>query len=261
MKKLIVAGLCLIGLGSCVVIRQGEIGAKRKVGKINPEVLNAGAHLFNPFTTKVLRVNVQTRNMDVQESLPSKEGIMVNTYISILYHVDPNKVSSILSTIGSEDYERGILLSVFKSSAPNVSSKYLAKDMYTIGREEIEKGIETHMREVLEARGFMIEKVMLKNIVLPPGLAQSIEQKLEAEQEAQRMEFVLQKERLEADRKKIEAEGIKTAQLIITQGLTPLYLQWKYIEAYKELYKSPNSKIIISDGSTPSMPILLGTEK
>lgn len=256
MKKLLAVIICICFTNSCVVIRQGEIGAKRKIGRLNPIVLNPGAHFFNPFITTVMKVNVQTRNMDVEESLPSKEGIMVNTNISILYHIDPAKVSEILGSIGPVDYEKGILLSVFKSSAPNVSSQYLAKDMYTHNRANIEKGVEEHMREVLEKRGFMIEKIMLKNITLPDGLNKSIEQKLEAEQEAQRMEFVLQKEKQEAERKKIEAEGIKNAQLIISEGLNPLFLQWKYIEAYKELYKSPNSKVIISNGQL-QQPFLL----
>lgn len=256
MKNLIILVVCVCSISSCVVVRQGEIGAKRRIGKLNPHVLNPGAHFFNPFLTTVMTVNVQTRNMDVEEALPSKEGIMVSTNISILYHIDPAKVSEILGTIGPVDYEKGILLSVFKSSAPNVSAQYLAKDMYTHNRANIEKGVEEHMKEVLESRGFIIEKIMLKNITLPAGLTQSIEQKLEAEQEAQRMEFVLQKERQEAERKKIEAEGIKTSQLIISEGINPLLLQWKYIEAYKELYKSPNSKVIISNGQL-QQPFLL----
>jgi len=125
--------------------------------------------------------------------------------------------------------------------------------MHTGNRFEIETEIKEQMMKILGDRGFIIEAVLMKSIQLPPGLYASIEEKLQAEQEAQRMEFVLQKEQQEAQRRTIEAEGIRDANRIISEGLTPEILRYKAIEAYRELSKSPNAKVIIGGGDQPIM--------
>ena len=125
--------------------------------------------------------------------------------------------------------------------------------MHTGERSTIEKEIKSHMDNTLSGKGIIIEAVLLKSIVLPTSLSNAIEQKLEAEQQAQRMEFVLDQSRRQADQKRIEAEGIRDAQMIIAEGLTPAVLKYKSIEAFLELAKSPNTKIIVSDGDLPIM--------
>ena len=123
--------------------------------------------------------------------------------------------------------------------------------MHTSKRALIENEIKNRMDELLEARGFDVEAVLLKTIQLPSGLAMAVESKLEAEQEAQRMEFVLQRERMEAQRRKVEAEGIRDAQKILQEGISPQIIQWQSIEAFKELANTPGSRVIITNGNAP----------
>lgn len=253
MLKIAAIALLAISLQNCAVIKPGEVGMRRTVGKLKDGVLHPGPHMFNPFVTRVIRLPIKIVNMNMEETLPSQEGVMVSVDISILYRIDPDKVKDIITNIGYQDYESVVIMSVFKSSAPNITSKYLAKDLYTIQRESIQKDIAEHMTEILRPKGFIIEGVLLKDIRLPQGLQRAIEAKLQAEQDAQRMEFVLQKEQKEAQRKVIEAEGNAKAQNILTQSLNPLIIQYKSIEAFQNLSQSTNAKVIITNGDTPML--------
>lgn len=234
----------------CKVVRQGEVGVKRTLGKLNKKELASGPRLFNPFTSVIIIVPVRSVNLEVNLELPSKEGVNVSAEISIIYKIKPKMATNIIENVGI-DYERGIILPVFRASAADVSAKFMAKDMHTGNRQAIESDIKKQMMVYLEERGVEIESVLLKSIKLPKGLYKAIEEKLEAEQESQRMEFVLLREKQEADRKKIEAEGIRNANKIIAEGLTPEIIKYKSLESFNELSKSPNSKVIITDGKTP----------
>lgn len=247
---LVLSLVSLLLLSNCRIIRQGEVGVKRTLGKIKPVPLEAGPKLYNPFTTVILKVPTRTVNLEVDLSLPSKEGVNVAAGISILYSVEGRKSTKIIEDIGP-GYERAIILPVFRASAADITAKFMAKDMHTGKRLEIEERIRQQMAKILEPRGFNIEAVLLKSIVLPRGLARAIEEKMEAEQEAERMQFVLQRESQEAQRRKIEAEGIRDANTIISEGLTPQVIQYKSIEAFRELSRSNNAKVIMTDGKTP----------
>ena len=168
------------------------------------------------------------------------------------------EVPKLLRTIGP-DYERNVILPVFRSAVSDVTARFYAKDMHTVQRGTIEIAIRDQMQKLLEGRGIEIEAVLLKSIVLPRNLARAIEEVLEAEQQSQRMQFVLLQEKQEADRMRIQAEGIRDAQNIISQGLDPLNLQFKSIEAFMELSKSPNTKSIITDGGLP-IPAMLNLQ-
>lgn len=259
MKKSIhylLPALCLVG---CTTIRQGEVGVKRRFGKLDPVVRGSGIHSYNPFTTTILKVPIRTINLPLAlENIPSKEGLNISAEMAVLYRIVPDKAPQVLTTIG-EKYESVVLVSVFRSAAADVCARFYAKDMYTGQREEIEKEIADEMHKVLEPRGIIVESVLMKSIELPKGLAQSIEQKLEAEQQAQQMDFVLQKERKEAERKVIEAKGIADSQKIISEGLNKQIIEYKTIEAFRQLSTSPNSKIIITDGKTPMLINPAGT--
>ncbi len=237
-------------LSGCVTIRQGTVGVKRTIGKIDENVIPPGAKLYNPLATRIIVVPVRTENLEVNLELPSKEGLNVNAEISILYHVEQDKATEVIGNIGM-DYENVVILPVFRAAAADISAKNMAKDMHTGNRLEIETAIKNQMMKILGDRGFVIEAVLMKSIQLPAGLYASIEDKLQAEQESQRMEFVLQKERQEAERRTIEAEGIRDANQIISEGLTPQIIKYKAIEAYRELSTSPNAKIIIGGGDQP----------
>lgn len=237
-------------VSSCAVVNPGEVGVKQQFGKLKGEVQNQGLVILNPLITELVKVPTRTVNKEVGLNLPSKEGLNVAAEISILYHVKENKVVDIINEVGV-GYERTLILSTFRSASADVCAKFYAKDMHSGKRSQIELEIKNQMMEVLEGRGFVIEAILLKSIRLPIGLYSAIEGKLEAEQQAQQMEFVLQRETKEAQRKRIEAEGIRDAQNIIKEGITDANIEWRSLEVLKELSSSPNAKIIITDGKTP----------
>ncbi len=235
---------------SCVTIREGEVGVKRKLGKYSDKPYTSGLKVYNPLVSTIVKISTQTENMEVGLSIPSKEGLTIQSEVSILYNVDRRKAPQILRNIGT-DYERNVILPVFRSAVSDVSSRFFAKDMHTGERATIEKAIKEQMMGLLDGKGIEVEAVLLKSIKLPRSLADAIEAKLEAEQQAQQMEFVIQQARQEAEQKRVEAAGIRDAQVIISEGLDAKILQFKSIEAFQELAKSPNAKVIITDGDLP----------
>jgi len=237
-------------LSSCAVVRQGEVGVKRKLGTYSDSPYTEGLRIFNPLTSRIVKVSTRTENMEVELSIPSKEGLNIRSEVSILYQVLGQETPKLLREIGP-NFERNIILPVFRSAVSDVSARFLAKDMHTSERAVIERAIKEQMMVLLDGKGIQIEAVLLKSIQLPPSLARAIETKLEAEQQAERMKFVLEEEKREAERKRIEAEGVRDAQAIISEGLNPKILQFKSIEAFMELAKSPNAKIIVTDGDMP----------
>lgn len=246
---LALAAVCIL-MASCTTVRQGTVGVKQRFGKLDDRIITAGLVGVNPFSTRVIKVPIRTVNREVDLALPSKEGLNVQCEISILYRIMPEKVPQIIGTIGP-DYEQAVIVSVFRSAAADICARYYAKDMHSAQRSAIEAEIATYMNSVLSERGMVIENVLMKSIKLPPGLAKAIEDKLEAEQRAQQMEFILQRERSEAQRRVIEAEGIRDAQLVLTEGLNENIIRYQSIEAFKQLAASPNAKVIITDGDTP----------
>jgi regulator of protease activity HflC (stomatin/prohibitin superfamily) len=204
----------------------------------------------------VIKLSTQTNNLELSISLPSKEGLSINAQISILYKLTAQQVPMIIKNLGV-DFEP-IISNVFRSASADICSKYFAKDLHSGMRAEIEKDIRLKMMETLDKQGIIIDAVLMKSIQLPQGLASSIEQKLQAEQDVMRMEFTLKQAKLEADRKIIEAQGTSDAQKIISEGLTNEIIKIRSIEAFMELSKSPNSKVIITDGKAP---FLISNEK
>jgi len=203
-----------------------------------------------------VKISTQTENLEIGLNIPSKEGLNILSEVSILYRVDPKQAPDLLRDIGTE-YEENVILPVFRSAVSDVSANYYAKDMHTGQRSNIETEIQARMMTYLEDKGISIDAVLLKSIQLPRSLAAAIEDKLEAEQLAQRMEFVLNQAERQAEQKRIEAKGIRDAQIIIAEGLDKKVLQFKSIEAFEKLANSPNAKVIISDGD---MPIILDNE-
>jgi prohibitin 1 len=242
----------LLGSGCLAVIRQGEVGVRNRWGQFEGSPLAPGIELYNPFSTDIERVTTRTVNVALTAQLPSKEGLTIETEVSILYHVVPEHAPRVLGEIGP-DYQNVVILSVFRSAAADVSARFFAKDMHSGERAQIEGAILKRMTALLEPRGFTIEAVLLKSISLPTGLAQSIERKLQAEQDSQRMVFELERERQQAEQRKVEAEGIRDAQQIVSQGLTEAVLRFEQIKAFRELATSDNAKVIITGDKTPVM--------
>lgn len=216
-NKLFATLLLSTMLLSCTVIRQGEVGVKRRLGKIDPQFIEQGPKGYNLFTTTILKVPTRTMNIEVKPDLPSKEGLTIRSEISILYRIKPEAAPKIVQGIGL-NYESEVILPVFRSAAADITAKFLAKDMHSGERTQIEGAIRRQMIEILEPKGFIIDNVLLKSIMLPAGLARTIEEKLQAEQEAQRMEFVKEREKRDAERRIIEAEGKKEIARIQAEG-------------------------------------------
>jgi regulator of protease activity HflC (stomatin/prohibitin superfamily) len=216
-KNLLLILVAFATITSCTVIRQGEVGVKRKLGKISDQFIDQGPKIYNLFTTKILKVPTRTVNLGVRPDLPSKEGLTINTEVSILYRIKAESAPDILKKIGM-NYESEVILPVFRSAAADVTSKYLAKDMHSGERAAIEIAIKKQMSEILNPKGFVIENVLLKGIKLPDGLARSIESKLQSEQEAQQMVFIKERQQRDAERQIIEAEGKKKIASIQAEG-------------------------------------------
>lgn len=250
MKKILLLTLITAILTSCVVVKQDQVAVKRTLGKLSNKKLESGFYFYNPFITNLLRLPIRTVNIEVKLNLPSKEGLTIASEISILYSIDKDKIQDILSQVGP-DYENQLILPVFRSASADVSAKFVAKDLHSGERYIIEKQIKERMAELLLDRGFNIEAVLMKSIKLPDNLVNAIEAKLSAEQDAMRMKFVIEREKLEAERKLIEAEGTSKAQKVLSEGLTDQILKYQSIEAFMELSKSPNAKVIVTDGKTP----------
>ena len=249
-KSILFIGLISFIITSCAVVRPGEVGVKQRFGKLKGSPKTQGVVFLNPFTTILVKIPTRTVNKEVTLNLPSKEGLNVAAKISILYHVKQENAMNIINEVG-RNYEKVLILSTFRSASADVCARFYAKDMHSGKRAEIEEAIKLQMAEILKGRGFVIESVLLKSITLPSGLYAAIEAKLRSEQQAQQMEFVLQRERKEAERKRIEAEGIRDAQKIIKEGITESNIEWRSLEVLKELSSSPNAKLIITDGKTP----------
>jgi len=249
MKTIIYLLLIAVFTTSCAVVRPGEAAMKQRLGELEDNVTTEGTIWYNPFTTRVVKESIQTLNLELLLSLPSKEGLSVASEISILYHLEQDMVPKILRDVG-KNYP-SVITNVFRSAAADVCSQFFAKDMHSGRRADIEQEIQARMAGNLREQGIVIEAVLLKSIQLPAGLSRSIEQKLQAEQDAMRMEFILQTERLEAQRKIIEAEGTRDSQKILAEGLTPAIIKIRSIDAFRELARSNNSKVIITDGKTP----------
>ena len=259
MKKVVLIAISL-GLltSSCAVVRPGEVGIKQTLGKFSDDIKTQGTIVYNPLISRVIKESTKTSNIKLILSLPSKEGLSVNSEISILYRLQADKIASVLENLGP-NYE-SVITSVFRSAVSDVCAQYFAKDMHSGMRAEIENEVLKKMKVNLEKQvnGISLIGVLLKRVQLPRGLANSIERKLQAEQDAMRMQFVLDQEKLEAQRKIINAKGERDAQLIIAEGLTDGIIRIKAIEAFRELAKSANAKVIITDGKTP---LIVGNER
>jgi regulator of protease activity HflC (stomatin/prohibitin superfamily) len=245
-----------IAIAGCAVIRPGQVGLKQTLGKLKTNPINPGTKLFNPFVSKILKINVRTVEIYETLPLPTKEGLSVQAQITLLYHVKPESVRDVYINYG-RNYEAVFVVSNFLATAREVSARYFAKELYAIDREKVESVIAEELAADLDGKGFQVDAVLLKDIILPPSMSQAIQDKVNAEQATLQMEFTIEKQKKEAERQFIEAEGIKRAQLIIDSSLTKELLQYNYIQMMKGLVTSPNAKVIITDGK---LPVIVGGE-
>lgn len=238
------------------VVPAGTVGVVDFLGNVSDNTLKAGVNVVNPMAN-VIKFSIKTQEIRETMSVPSKEGLTVDLEISLLFSLDPENASKIYKTVGS-NYANVILIPQFRSVVRGVTARYEAKALYTASREKLAGEIREELDHLVLARGIKIETAALRQIVLPDRLTQAIEEKLQAEQESQRMAFVLKKEEQEAERKRIEAKGIRDFQQIVSKDISDKLLQWKGIEATEKLANSTNSKIVIIGGGDKGLPIILG---
>jgi regulator of protease activity HflC (stomatin/prohibitin superfamily) len=207
----------------------------------------------------VHRIDCRTIQVEQKANTPTSEGLSVGLDVSFVFHADPSQAATVYAQYGGVNglYER-VIQPQIRSSIRNVTARFKAEDLYSTGRDSVVFLLDQMLREGLKDRPVIIETVLLRDVDLPQLLLGSIEVKLQADQEAQKMEFVLARERQEAERKRVEARGIADFQRIVTQGITPSLLRWKGIEATEKLASSPNAKVVIIGSGKDGLPIILG---
>jgi prohibitin 1 len=240
----------------CAAVPPQHVGVLETFGKVSDTTWQPGLHAWAPWFG-VHRINCRTLQIEEKTSTPTGEGLLVGLDVSVVYHAEPSKAAETYSRYGGlEGLTANVLVPEFRSVIRDVTAGFNAVDLYSGRREEIGRRMLEGLRQRLEGRGINVEAMLLRNIDLPDQVARAVEAKLAADQQAQQMEFVLRKERSEAERKRIEAQGIADFQRIVTAGITPGLLTWKGIEATEKIASSPNTKVIIAGGKN-GLPIIL----
>lgn len=237
-------------LSGCAIVRPGEVGIKQKLGKIKSDHLAQGPYFFNPFTTRVLKIPVRTVEAFNTLEVPTKEGLTVKSEIALLYHVKPEAAREVYTKYGM-NYQEVIVEANFRAVVRHICGMYFAKELFAVDRKKIEKEIYDEIAAGIWDKGFVTDAVLLKSITMPPQIFQAVENKLKAEQEALQMEFVINKQKKEAERMQIEAEAIKNYNKTVSESLSELMIKWNSIQVMKGLVTSPNSKVIVTDGKSP----------
>jgi prohibitin 1 len=257
------AGLAIIGfiaiilLFSCITrVGTGRVGVLTLFGRVTGEVLPEGIHLINPLKTNN-EMSIQTQTLKESASVPSSEGLVMNLDTSLIYHLNPDRAADVFQKIGA-NYETVVIEPMLRAAIREATASHTANALYTGEREMVAKQINDQLTSQLNQRGLTVENVLLRDIQLPQTLKASIEAKQQAEQEALAMSFRLQKEKQEAERKRIEAAGIRDFQQIVAQGISPQLLEWKGIEATELLSKSANTKVVVIGNSKNGLPLILG---
>lgn len=228
------------------VVPAGHVGIVDFFGRVSPRPLNSGLNFVNPFA-RVINLSIRTHEDKETMNIPSKEGLNIALDVSVLYRLDSSKAVEVYKTVGP-DYRNVILIPQYRAAARGVTVGHEAKALYTSERELLAQAISDSLKTMVSDRGIVVERVLLRAITLPPTISGAIEQKLKAEQEAERMKFVLQRESLEAERKRVEAGGIRDAQAIINQSLTSQYLHYLWINT---LNQNPNVIYVATEANIP----------
>jgi regulator of protease activity HflC (stomatin/prohibitin superfamily) len=250
----------VVALSQCfTVIPAGHVGVVDFFGIVSDNTMPAGINFINPLA-KVVKYSVQTTEEKETMQVLSREGLTIGLEISVLYRLNPDSAARVYKTVSGGDFLNVLLVPQFRSISRSVTASFQASALYSSEREALSEAINKELSAIVGKRGITIESTPLRNVVLPGQLTEAIEQKQRAEQESQRMEFILTKERQEADRKRIEAKGIADFQNIVAQGISEQLLRWKGVEATEKLANSPNTKVIIVGSGKDGLPVILDTK-
>ena len=269
--KVVGAVFAILGITSSAVIQidAGEVGVQSIFGKVQTSTLNSGLNFVNPLA-KVIVFDAKTQNYtmsgvhdegdkagDDAIRVLTADGLEVIVDLTVLYRIIPSEAPRVLREIG-EDYKDKVVRPITRTMIRDNAVYYDAVGLYSLKRNEFQQRIYSDIEKNFKKRGLVLEQLLIRNINLPTSVKTTIESKINAEQDAQKMQFVLQKEKQEAERKRVEAQGIADYQKILSTGLSDKQLQYESIIAQKELAKSPNTKVIIMGGK--SAPIILGNQ-
>ena len=252
----VLVALLAMGTMSMSCIGTGRVGVVTTFGAVTGRQLSEGINFVAPWQG-VNRMDIRTKEIKETAAVPSNEGLIVNLETSLLFKLDATRVSTLYRTVGP-NYVDVIISPNLRSAIRSATATYAAEALYSTAREQVALDIFNTLTEVLADRGIIIENVLLRDVGLPQRLMDAIEAKQQAEQEALQMQFVLQKEVQEAERKRVEAAGIRDFQDIVTQGISDKLLAWKGIEATELLSQSPNAKVVIIGSGPNGLPIILG---
>lgn len=255
----IVAGIVVVIAllwASIAYVPAGHVGVLTLFGRVTGEVLSEGTHMVNPFKVNNT-MSVRTQTLKETANVPSNEGLLVTLDTSLLFRLDATKAADVYQKLGPH-YVDVVVEPNLRATIRAVTAGHTANTLYSGEREKVAQEIYAELVKQLGQRGLITENVLLRDIQLPATLKASIEAKQQAEQESLAMSFRLQKEKQEAERKRIEAQGIKDFQTIVSQGIDDRLLKWKGIEATETLAKSPNSKIVVIGGGKDGLPLILG---
>ncbi|ALW85475.1 band 7 protein [Hymenobacter sedentarius] len=261
-----------LALSTVVQIGVGQVGVQTLFGKVQPRVLQPGLSVVNPLVD-ITRFDTRTQNytMSAQHGegaqvgddairVLSADGLEVIIDLTVLYHVVPAQAPRILATIG-EDYQDKIVRAISRTRIRDNAVYYDAVALYSTRREEFQTRILNSIEKDFRTSGLQLDQLLIRNIQLPQSVKASIESKISAEQDAQKMQFVLQKEKQEAERKRVEAQGIADYQRIVNTELSDKLLQYETIKANQAIATSPNAKVIIMGNGRGTGPQLLLGEK
>jgi regulator of protease activity HflC (stomatin/prohibitin superfamily) len=254
--RIVIAIVLLILVWSSITsVPTGNVGVLTLFGKVTGDALGEGIHMINPLKS-VQKMSIQTQSVKESANTPSNEGLMLALDTSLLFHLDRTKAAQVFQTVG-ENYSEKIVEPTLRSAIRGSTSSHSANALYTNARELVQQQIQDELSTQLAPRGIIVEAVLLRDVQLPANMKTSIEAKQQAEQDALRMNFVLDKEKREAERKRIEATGIADFQKIVAQGISPQLLEWKGIEATEKLATSSNTKVIVVGNPKNGLPLIL----
>jgi regulator of protease activity HflC (stomatin/prohibitin superfamily) len=263
MVNVSLAATCLFGaiaLLECFTqVPAGHVGVVDFFGVVSDQTLRAGINPVNPMAS-VVKYSVQTQEHKETMQVLSREGLTIGLEVSVLYRLNPDSAGRVYKTVAGGDYETIILIPQFRSICRAVTASFQASALYSTERERLGASIQEELARTVSPRGVTIENTPIRNVALPSQLTEAIEQKQRADQESQRMEFILTKEKQEADRKRIEAKGIADFQTIVAAGISEQLLRWKGIEATEKLAASQNTKIVIVGSGKDGLPVILDTK-
>jgi regulator of protease activity HflC (stomatin/prohibitin superfamily) len=263
----LIAAVLVLGFASVVQIGPGEVGVPILFGNVQDNVLRSGLNFVNPLVeVEVLDVKLQAYTMsgvkdegaikrdDAIISL-SSDGLSLKLDVTVWFKLSESDAPNLLRFIGT-DYIEKVIRPASRTAIRDITVMYSATDIYSSKRNDFITDITKNLEASFGGKGIILDKVLLRNVELPEKIREAIDEKIAAEQRAQQMVYTLQKEKQEAERKKVEASGIAEAQRIISNTINPQYLQWKYIEALKDLMNSKNNTIVITPYDQKLTPLL-----